>query len=161
MAVLGEEGFSKSPIVQPGDRIPERFRTLSGRTDIWVQGWGLFKESPLLGYGFHADRLMLGQHMHNTFMHSLVQTGLMGSVPLMLAFLMGWWLFLRALKSRLRLPQVHRHLVILAGGILAFFSVRAITESSGAFFGVDWLLLAPIFMYLQLVNHANVGEETP
>ena len=122
---------------------------------MWV------KESPLLGFGFHADRLKLGQHMHNAFMHSLVQTGLVGSVLLMSAFLFAWGLLLRALRNRPRLPQVHQLLVVQAGGILAFLTVRAITESSGAFFGVDWLILAPILMYLQLVGRERIDQEAP
>ena len=43
-------------------------------------------------------------------------------------------------------------------GVLAFFSVRSLFESSGAFFGVDWLLLAPLFVYLGLPRtHPAVG----
>ena len=143
------------------ERIRESFRTLSGRTAIWGQGLDLFKESPLLGHGFHAVRLKLNQHMHNTLLHSLVQTGLIGSALLMLAFLMGWWLFIRALRIHGQLPQIHRLMVVQAGGILTFLSVRAIAESPGAFFGVDWLILAPILMYLQLVNRREVREGTP
>ena len=158
---LATELIQAEPDGQAPDRIPGQFRSLSGRTDIWREGWRLFKESPLLGFGFHADRLKLGQHMHNAFMHSLVQTGLVGSVLLMSAFLFGWGLLLRALRNRPRLPQVHQLLVVQAGGILAFLTVRAITESSGAFFGVDWLILAPILMYLQLVGRERIDQEAP
>ena len=41
-----------------------------------------------------------------------------------------------------------------APALLAFLSVRSIPESSGAFFGVDWLLLALVFIYLQVASHA-------
>ena len=158
---LATELIQAEPDGQAPDRIPGQFLSLSGRTDIWGEGWQLFKESPLLGFGFHADRLKLGQHMHNAFMHSLVQTGLVGSVLLMSAFLFAWGLLLRALRNRPRLPQVHQLLVVQAGGILAFLTVRAITESSGAFFGVDWLILAPILMYLQLVDRERIDQEAP
>ena len=149
----------------PGDtlsgiRFQKGFFTLTGRTAVWAQGWQLFKLSPLFGFGFHADRLLLdGQHMHNAFMHALVQTGLIGTIPFVGAFLWGWILLFKALRNRARLPAVHKQLVIQAGGVLAFLSLRAIPESTGAFFGVDWLLLSPLLLYLQVVNYAHTGRE--
>ena len=124
----------------------------TGRASVWQEGYRLFKEQPVLGYGFHADRLILGTHMHNTFMHALVQTGLIGTVPFVIGLLFAWMLLLKALWNRAVLSQVHKHLLIQVAGVLVFFSFRAIPESTGAFFGVDWLVLAPILLYLQIVN---------
>jgi O-antigen ligase len=75
--------------------------TLSGRTiGVWHEGWGLFLESPLLGFGFHADRIFLeGQHMHNSLLHALVQTGLIGTVLFILAFIWAWIILFRLLKK--------------------------------------------------------------
>jgi O-antigen ligase len=131
---------------------PRKFFSLSGRKSVWAEGVKLFKESPVLGYGFHADRLLLGTHMHNALLHALIQTGVIGSVPFMAALIWAWVLQIKALRNRPQLPAVHRHLVIQVAGVLAFLSLRAVTESTGAFFGVDWLLLAPLLLYLQVVN---------
>ncbi|MCI0895372.1 MAG: O-antigen ligase family protein, partial [Chloroflexi bacterium] len=145
-----------------GIRFQKGFFTLTGRTAVWAQGWQLLKLSPLFGFGFHADRLLLdGQHMHNAVMHALVQTGLIGTIPFVGAFLWGWILLFKALRNLARLPAVHKQLVIQAGGVLAFLSLRAIPESTGAFFGVDWLLLAPLLLYLQVVNYAHTGGKAP
>jgi len=145
-----------------GIRLQKGFFTLTGRTAVWAQGWQLFKLSPLFGFGFHADRLLLdGQHMHNSFMHALVQTGLIGTIPFVGAFLWVWILLFKALRNLARLPAIHKQLVIQAGGVLAFLSLRAIPESTGAFFGADWLLLAPLLLYLQVVNYANTGGKAP
>ncbi len=132
--------------------VPPDVLGLSGRTAVWEKGWDLFKQSPFLGWGFHADRLLLGTHMHNTLLHALIQTGLIGTVPFMAGLVWAWLLQIKALRNRAQLPGVHRHLVIQVAGVLAFLSLRAIPESTGAFFGVDWLLLAPLLLYLQLVN---------
>lgn len=126
--------------------------TLSGRTAVWAEGLRLFKQSPLLGFGFHADRLLLGTHMHNAFLHALLQTGLLGTIPFVAALLLAWGLLIRVLLRRSALPSPHQHLVVQTAGVLAFLSVRAIPESTGAFFGVDWLLLAPLLFYVQLLN---------
>jgi O-antigen ligase len=138
--------------------IPKGFFTFTGRTVVWAEGWELFTRSPLLGFGFHADRLVLGQHMHNSYMHALIQTGLIGAIPFLAAILLGWVLLLKALRNLARLPVLDKHLVIQTGGILAFLTIRSIPESTGAFFGVDWLLLAPLLLYLQVVNHSHVKE---
>ena len=45
-----------------------------------------------------------------------------------------------------------KHIVIQCGGILAFFTMRSFPESTGAFFGVDWLILAVLLFYLQAVS---------
>jgi O-antigen ligase len=139
-------------------RIPDNFFELTGRTRVWKQGLQLFRQSPVLGYGFHADRLLLNTHMHNALMQALVQTGLMGAIPFMAALLFAWFLLFNLVRDLASLPLVHKHLIIQSGGVLAFLSVRAIPESTGAFFGVDWLLLAPLLIYLQVAKHSFSGS---
>jgi len=157
---------SVAPEEFPRTRVSDVFVSLgnisfTGRRAVWTEALDLFKESPVLGYGFHADRLLLGTHLHNAFLHALLQTGLIGTIAFLAAMLFGWYLFIRAVLIRARLPAVHKHLVIQVGGIMAFLTVRSIPESSGAFFGVDWLLLAPILLYLQFVNQIPPEEATP
>jgi O-antigen ligase len=140
--------------------IPESFFKFTGRTAVWAEGWSLFKKSPAtvaVGYGFQADRFLLGTHMHNSYMHALLQTGLLGTVPFVAALLFGWLLLVKALLNLSRFSGVDKHLTIQTAGMLVFFSVRTLTESTGAFFGIDWLLLAPLLLYLTSVNH-NYGE---
>lgn len=52
--------------------------TLTGRTATWEEGIQIFWRSPLVGLGFQSDRLYLGLHMHNAFLHSLFQAGFLG-----------------------------------------------------------------------------------
>jgi O-antigen ligase len=114
----------------------------------------LFSKSPFVGHGFNADRLILGAHTHNSFVHSLVQTGILGAVAFFAAVLAAWILTIKMLRQIGSLPREHKNLVITTAGVLAFFTMRGITESSGAFFGVDFLLLAPLFLYLLLVDRS-------
>ena len=138
--------------------ISNEFFQFSGRREVWVKGWDLFLGSPLIGYGFHADRLILGTHMHNSFMHALVQTGLLGTIPFVGAILFAWLLLVRAIRKLSQLPVAHKQMVIQTAGVLAFLSIRSIPESTGAFFGVDWFILAPLLIYLQLVNRPSTVE---
>lgn len=139
--------------------IPDDFFTLTGRTLVWADGFNLFAQSPVLGYGFHADRLKLGAHMHNSVIHALVQTGLAGTIPFLTGIVFGWVLLTRALRNLSNFSKKHRIVIVQAAGMLTFFTVRSIAESSGAFFGVDWLILSVVLLYIQLVNNSEVRGE--
>jgi O-antigen ligase len=119
----------------------------------------LFRRSPIIGNGFHAGRLFLDTHLHNGFVHALVQTGILGTIAYLGAGLYGWLLLFRITRNLVGLPLAHKHLVIQSGAVLAFLTMRALPESTAAFFGVDWLLLAPVLIYLYLVDSKPFGSE--
>lgn len=122
--------------------------TLSGRMMTWRQGWEVFNTSPWVGLGFHADRWFLaGAHIHNGLLHALLQSGLIGTAAFVAAFAV-------ALVFMVRLywlgPESARLLLAAeVPGILIFFTIMNVTESS-AYFSANWLLLAPAMAYLQL-----------
>lgn len=142
-----------------GILVPSGLFTFSGRTVVWKAGWELLKSSPLLGYGFQGDRLVLGTHMHNAVLQALFQTGWFGFIPFAGALIWGWFSLIRALTALSRLPVAHKQLLIQTAGILTFLTLRTIWESTGAFFGVDWLILSVIFLYIQLIN-TKLGERS-
>jgi O-antigen ligase len=121
----------------------------------------MFPESPFLGYGFHADRFLLNTHAHNSFVHALLQTGAIGTIPFLLALLLAWLLLIRAGLKQFIFSQDQKSLFIQVSGMLTFLSVRSFSESTGAFFGVDWLLLGPILLFLQVVNTDVTGTDAP
>ena len=75
-----------------------------------------------------------------------------GAIPFLGAILFTWFLLIRVTRKLNHLPATHKHLVIQSGAVLAFLTMRALPESTGAFFGVDWLLLGPILLYFQVVH---------
>lgn len=147
------------PPDQGSRRIRAEFFEFTGRSAVWAEALRLVRDSPVLGYGFHADRLLLGTHAHNAVVHSLLQTAVAGTIPFLGALLFGWLSLIRVARRLNSLPTSHKHLVIQSGGILAFLSMRTFPESTGAFFGVDWLILAPLLLYLHLVS--SEGAMTP
>jgi hypothetical protein len=136
------------------------FFAFSGRTIVWEAAWVSLKDSPFFGYGFHSDRLILGTHMHNSYLHALYQTGFIGIIPFMVALIFTWILLLKSVINLRTLPTRHKHLVIQSAGIIVFFSARTISESTVAFFGIDWLILAPIMMYLQIASNLPTQQES-
>ncbi len=123
--------------------------TLSGRTITWRQGWEVFNTSPWVGLGFQADRWFLprAQHIHNGLLHALLQSGVIGTAAFVVAFVVA----LAFMVGLYWLGPESRRLALVAEvpGILIFFTVMNVTEST-AYFSANWLLLAPVMAYLQM-----------
>lgn len=126
--------------------------TLSGRTNgVWLDSWHLFLKGPIFGFGFQADRIFLnGQHAHNSVIQALIQTGIVGTIPFVLAFILTFVILLNLFKSQ-DIEAKDRSFLVIVSALLVFFIIRSITESS-AFFGSDWLFLAPMIAYIQCLN---------
>jgi len=135
---------------------------LSGRQNIWQSCWSLFSDSPLLGFGFHADRFLLQwpyrNHASNAVLHALVQAGALGGSAFLAAWVIGWRRAVGLVHGVGRQMEPYRGCTLEVVGVLTFLTVRSLFESSGAFFGVDWLLLAPLFAYLQIAGSTRQPE---
>ncbi len=86
--------------------------------------------------------------MHDALLHALVQTGLLGTVAFVLAIVLSIFLMTKLyIVSQVQGSTVFRDEV---PGLLAFFIVLSVTEST-AYFSADWLLLAPVLAYIQVL----------
>jgi O-antigen ligase len=57
--------------------------SLNSRTDVWAQGWELFRQRPVFGHGYMSARGVFLQNFelggaHNAFMEVIVNSGLFG-----------------------------------------------------------------------------------
>jgi len=124
--------------------------TMSGRTATWEDGWRLFWKSPWVGFGFQADRFYLNWHMHNAFLHVLVQSGLLGGGAILIGLAIVWYyiikyFFLRKPADRsLTPPEIP--------AVFLFVTISSITESTFAYYSAAWLLSAPIVAYVLVLN---------
>ncbi len=134
---------------------------LTGREHVWRKGIELLAQSPIFGCGFHADRIMLKfQHMHNSYFHALVQSGIVGVLFFIGALIGIWSLIIRnnLLKRVRNVRGSDQALLIESLIFLAFLTFRTLVESTGAFYGVDLLLLVPLIGYIQLWNRKNITK---
>jgi len=124
---------------------------LTGRETTWRKGLAWIADSPFFGWGFHADRLLLdSEHMHNSFLHAAIQSGIPGAL-LFTAAIVALWAYLGRSGVLRRIRQAgdeDRTLLTQAVLILGFLSVRTFFESTAAFYGVDLLLFVPAVCYL-------------
>ena len=131
---------------------------LSGREMTWQRAIELIKQSPFIGWGFHADRLLLNsEHMHNSFLHAMIHAGIIGTVCFILAFITVWHLIVKSnIFGRARFIQGPDQAMLIESVLfLGFMTSRSFFESTGAFYGVDLLLIVPAmaFIHLWAVNN--------
>jgi hypothetical protein len=125
--------------------------TMTGRTAIWEEGWNVFMNSPWVGSGFQADRLLMGGlHMHNAFLHVLVQSGLLGGGAIIIALAIVWYYTIYYFFSHQ--PADKSLIPAEIPAILLFTTVSSITESTFAYYSAAWLLSAPIFAYVMALH---------
>lgn len=138
----------------------ERLMFLTGRDYTWRKGLTQIEHSPFLGWGFHADRLMLNsEHMHNSYLHSAIHGGLFGAALFLAAIVAIWHFIWRSdLIKRIRLVT-GRDLPLLMQSVLiiGFLTGRSFFESTAAFYGVDLLLLVPAMAYIWVWVRENAG----
>jgi O-antigen ligase len=142
-----------------------RLILLSGREATWERGLAQIKDSPFLGWGFHADRIMLqSEHMHNSYLHAMMQTGLVGALFFLAAFLSLWFGVARTgLFARVKaITGTDQALVMESIMIIGYMTARSLFESTAAFYGVDLLLIVPAMAFIVLTGQEpeEMGPES-
>jgi O-antigen ligase len=128
--------------------------SMSGRTDTWGGGLDLFWRSPIFGMGFQADRFYLHDvHLHNAFLHVLVQAGILGGGAILLALAVVWFFTLK--HFYFEQPQDKSLIPPEIPGVLLFITISSIAESTFAYFSAAWLLSAPIFGYVMALENKS------
>jgi len=135
---------------------------LSGRETTWQDAFDLIKESPFLGWGFHSDRIMLrDSHIHNSYIHAMIQSGIIGLILFILAVSSIWYIIVvQNVLGRIKnSASVDRPFLIESVLFIGFLSSRSIFESTAAFFGIDLLVLVPAVVYVYLWSKQDRSEE--
>lgn len=128
----------------------DEFASASGRVDLWRLAYDLFLARPFFGYGYLAPRPFLIKYFswageaHNGVLSSLLNIGIIGSIPLWFAF----WKTLLSSLATVSLPNgspVWQRASIL--GVLLFLMVQSVFEES--FAGIPSF---DVFLFFTLVS---------
>jgi len=138
----------------------EQLVNLTGRGITWEQAVTEIKKSPFLGWGFHADRILLdSQHMHNSYLHALMHGGIVGLVFFVGAVFSIWYVILKnnVLRRIKDADREHKPFLIESVLIIGFLTSRSLFESTAAFFGVDLLPFIPAAAYIYVWARKTVN----
>lgn len=138
---------------------------LTGRELTWSQAIDMVKQSPIFGWGFHADRILLeSQHMHNSYLHALIQSGIIGFLFFVGAFASIWYYVYKneILKKVRGSESADRPFLLESLMILGALTARSFFESTAAFFGVDLLffITAAVYIYVWGKKQQLAEEES-
>jgi len=136
---------------------------LTGRDNTWQKGLARIEHSPIFGWGFHADRLLLdSEHMHNSYLHAAIQAGIIGALLFAAAVAVLWaFLWKSGVIRRIRTVEGQDQALLMQSVlILGFLTARSFFESTAAFYGVDLLLLVPAVCFIYQWVFENPGPET-
>lgn len=126
---------------------------LTGRETTWKKALDIALRFPIVGHGFHADRLMLeGEHVHMAYLHSLIQSGILGAA-LFTAALVGLWVMIvrsKVLQRTFFTAGTENYLLTESVAVMGFLAARSFFESTSAFYGVDLLFMVPCMAYIQI-----------
>lgn len=127
----------------------QQFESMTGRTRAYEHGIKAFADAPIFGRGQWADRLTVGEHVHNSYLAAMLDGGVVGAAPYLASWIAGWILFLRLQKDRTRLCQQDRLALLECGAVMMFFAVRAIPETTTAEFSPDLLIMIAVYLYME------------
>jgi O-antigen ligase len=130
----------------------EVFLSMTGRTRAWELGVLAFQDAPVLGRGQWTDRLVVGEHIHNSFLQALLNGGIIGGIPYFASWIAGWVLFYKLQKRDDWLSPDDRIHLLECGTVMMFFTVRAIPETTTASFAVDLLVMVAVYVYLETLT---------
>jgi len=137
--------------VTRGDTTWAQLSTFSGRVNTWQQGWEVFVNSPVIGQGPQAGRMVGVGEIHNTWLSALLQSGTVGALALLVGLLLAWKDAYTVARRRIARDLGQQILLAQAGGILAFFTLRGMVEQCGSLFNVDLLVMLPAMAYVGLL----------
>jgi O-antigen ligase len=127
----------------------EQFLSMTGRTRAYEHALIAFQDAPIFGRGQWADRIIIHEHVHNSYLQALLNGGIVGGIPYFVSWVTGWILFYRLQKRLDRVVSDDRIHVLECGAVMMFFTVRAIPETTTASFSVDLLVMVAVYVYLE------------
>jgi O-antigen ligase len=111
-----------------------------------------FSDSPFFGRGQWTDRLVIFEHVHNSFLQALLNGGIVGATPYFASWIAGWILFFRLRNKWNWLSKEDRLCLLESGAVMMFFTVRAIPETTTASFAVDLMVMVAIYVYFEALT---------
>jgi len=127
----------------------QKLEDASGRTSrIFPLCWRTIQESPIIGYGWLADRRVIATDAQNGFLDSLLCGGFLGGSGFILGLLVAWVLLVRLLRVKSSLREPDRLVLIQVAAVMAFLTLRTIPENCAALFSVDFMIQLPALIFL-------------
>lgn len=122
---------------------------LSGRGNLWRESLSVWKERPVLGYGFQADRRLIGRTAHGGLFYALVTAGAIGAAAYVAGLAVTWYRFAALFRSHWnRLAPGTQLTMVQVVGVIGALTARHYPENTATLFSVDYLIMLPAVAYV-------------
>ena len=125
---------------------PDKFS--SNRFDNWNTAINIIKKNYLRGYGAQADRILINQSIHNSFLYSTLSGGILSGLSIIFIYIFSLILLIKFYLSG-TYKICDSALVHFAASILIIIGLRSILETSFAVFSIDFLIFIIAFLFFQ------------
>ena len=139
----------------------QEFLSMTGRTRAYDHAIAAIEEAPFFGRGQWADRMIIQEHVHNSFLQALLNGGIFGGIPYFASWIAGWVLFFKLQARSARLLVEDRIHLLECGAVMMFFTVRAIPETTTASYAVDLLVMVAVYVYLESLSLQTLAKAVP
>lgn len=137
----------------------EEFESMTGRTRAYQESLDIIERSPFFGYGQWADRLLMGGHVHNSFLQALLNGGAFGALPYFGSWIAGWMIFYKVQRRSALIGQDDRIHLMECGTVMMFFTVRAMPETTTASYAPDLLVMVAVYVYLEVLSVSTARKQ--
>ncbi len=120
----------------------------SDRFYNWDVAINIIKKDYLKGYGAQADRSLIGQSIHNSFLYSTLSGGLLSGLSIIFIYISCIILLIKFYLSD-AYKLCNSPLVHFAGSILIIICLRSVLETSFAVFSIDFLVFIIAFLFFK------------
>ncbi len=125
---------------------PQRFS--SDRFDNWKKAINIIKKNYIKGYGAQADRILIGQSVHNSVLYSTLSGGLLSGLSIIFIYILSILLLIKFYIGG-AYKQCKSTLEHFACSVLIIICLRSILETSFAVFSIDFLVFIIAFLFLK------------
>ncbi len=120
----------------------------SSRFDNWTKAINIIKKNYLKGYGAQADRILIGQSVHNSILYSTLSGGLLSGLSIIFIYISSIILLIKFYLSG-AYKVCNSTLEHFAGSVLIIICLRSVLETSFAVFSIDFLVFIIAFLFFK------------
>ena len=120
----------------------------SDRFYNWKLAIKIIKKNYLKGYGAQADRILIGQSIHNSILYSALAGGLVSALSIIFIYIYSLILLIKFYISG-AYKLCNNSLIHFSGSILIIICLRSVLETSFAVFSIDFLVFIIAFLFFK------------
>ena len=142
-------------IIEKNIILQERGDVLNGRDVLWKKSIEVFENNSIFGIGLGTIQNIIGEYSHNVYIQLLAETGIVGLLVYVAAFLYSMLCSLKKMDYILEQGKVNQKIIASLSVIIQFIFI-AYAFSGNPLYGQIFLL--PYMIAIAMINSIQINE---